>query len=74
MQYKAMAYTSEGRFQLDFVRDSLREKLEESSLDAMRRFSAGPFVSLEVKLDSILWLLGIPDWGIDAELVYMNWR
>lgn len=28
----------------------------------------------DVKLDSILWLLGIPDWSIDAESVYMNWR
>jgi hypothetical protein len=28
----------------------------------------------EIKLEALYVLFGIPEWSIDAELLYMNWR
>lgn len=53
----------------------LPDKMEdwvEMPLEPLRGFEAS--FDGYLSLDALLWLLGIPGWSIDAELVYMNWR
>jgi hypothetical protein len=53
----------------------VQDVMARGGLDVPTDWSASHVVDIRmIRFDMLLLLLDIPEWSIDAELVYMNWR